>query len=326
MRFPEKDTDKRVIMKHTPPFLEDNNILVPFVLTNKEHTNHEQDVTVYAVVSKSGVTLGEGYVAYAENLNLKSEPLVYEKLSCGKGWLLRPYDSKHFITISLTDEGLLADIWGLDDDGDECVLDETGIEYQDLFCIDALKAGRDLGTDADDLVKNHELENDFDAMRLVRAYGVDVEIYAAEHGTDGNEPYIDVEEEGASFGHLPKLPTSLDELSKRVALMINKSLGNEEQKKPKQEENPHKEVTTIVSSEKLKELKELIERAILVAYWRNGDVDTEDGTFATTDTDEFIRLEQAIQELFGLEAHEIKQSLNAGKIIDKKLNELLAAR
>jgi hypothetical protein len=75
----------------------------------------------------------------------------------------------------------------------------------------------------------------------------------------------------------------------------------------------------------MEQLKELIERAILVAYWRNGDVDTEDGTYATTDTDEMIRLESAIQELFGLEAHELSKSLNSGQIIDKKLNELMTA-
>lgn len=75
----------------------------------------------------------------------------------------------------------------------------------------------------------------------------------------------------------------------------------------------------------MEQLKELIERAILVAYWRNGDVDTEDGTYATTDTDEMIRLESAIQELFGLEAHELYKSLNSGQIIDKKLNDLITA-
>ncbi|WP_394166012.1 hypothetical protein [Photobacterium piscicola] len=62
-----------------------------------------------------------------------------------------------------------------------------------------------------------------------------------------------------------------------------------------------------------------------MAYWRNGDVDNEDGTYATTGVDEMIRLESAIQELFGLEAREIYQSLNADQIIDKKLNDLMIA-
>ncbi len=75
----------------------------------------------------------------------------------------------------------------------------------------------------------------------------------------------------------------------------------------------------------MEQLKELIERAILVAYHRDGDIDTENGTYATTDTDEMIRLESAIQELFGLEAHELSQSLNSGQIIDKKLNEIMKA-
>lgn len=75
----------------------------------------------------------------------------------------------------------------------------------------------------------------------------------------------------------------------------------------------------------MEQLKELIESAILVAYWRNGDVDTEDGTYATTDTDEMISLESAIQDLFGLEASELYKSLNSGQIIDKKLNDLITA-
>ncbi|EOX3117593.1 hypothetical protein ACPFMY_000432 [Vibrio cholerae] len=74
----------------------------------------------------------------------------------------------------------------------------------------------------------------------------------------------------------------------------------------------------------MEKLKELIERAILVASERNGDVDTEDGTFATTETDAMIHLESAIQELFGLEAHELNQTLNAEHIIEKKLNELMS--
>lgn len=71
----------------------------------------------------------------------------------------------------------------------------------------------------------------------------------------------------------------------------------------------------------MKQLKELIERAILVACCRSGDVDTEDGSHATTDTDEMIRLESAIQDLFDLEANELNESLNAGRIINKKLDE-----
>ncbi len=49
----------------------------------------------------------------------------------------------------------------------------------------------------------------------------------------------------------------------------------------------------------MSELKELLNRAIFVAYWRDRDIDTENGTFASTDTDEMIRLESAIQEFFG---------------------------
>ncbi len=73
----------------------------------------------------------------------------------------------------------------------------------------------------------------------------------------------------------------------------------------------------------MEKLKEIIERAILVAYWRDGDVDTEDGTYATTDTDEMIRLESAIQELFGIEVEDLAKSLNASKIIDKTLKGII---
>lgn len=73
----------------------------------------------------------------------------------------------------------------------------------------------------------------------------------------------------------------------------------------------------------MEQLKQLIERAILVAYHRDGDVDTEDGTFATTDTDEMIRLESAIQDLFGLEVRELVKSDHSTTIINNKIMELL---
>jgi len=68
-----------------------------------------------------------------------------------------------------------------------------------------------------------------------------------------------------------------------------------------------------------KGLMSLIEEAILVVVNRDGDVDTEDGSFATTGTDEMIRLEAAIQNMFGLEAAEISQSLNAQRIIKSRI-------
>ncbi len=74
---------------------------------------------------------------------------------------------------------------------------------------------------------------------------------------------------------------------------------------------------------KLELLKELIKRGILVAYWRKGDIDTEDGTYTTTDMDEMIRLESAIQELFGIEAKDLAKSLNSSNIIDKTLNGII---
>lgn len=73
----------------------------------------------------------------------------------------------------------------------------------------------------------------------------------------------------------------------------------------------------------MEKLKEIIERAILVAYCRDGDVDTEDGTYATTDTDEMIRLEAAIQELFDVEAKDLVEHINSSNIIDKILNQIM---
>ncbi|EOW9224826.1 hypothetical protein ACN26P_003358 [Vibrio cholerae] len=71
-------------------------------------------------------------------------------------------------------------------------------------------------------------------------------------------------------------------------------------------------------------LQDLIERAILVAYFRDGDVDTNDGTYATTDTDQMIHLESAIQSLFGLESSEMFKTMNSKLIIQKKFDEIMA--
>lgn len=45
-------------------------------------------------------------------------------------------------------------------------------------------------------------------------------------------------------------------------------------------------------------LKEIIKKSLVVIEYRHGDVDTEDGTFATTDTDAIIGLEMALSEAF----------------------------
>jgi hypothetical protein len=41
-------------------------------------------------------------------------------------------------------------------------------------------------------------------------------------------------------------------------------------------------------------IKEVLKQAVLVCEYRGGDIDTEDGSFATTDTDSMIRLEAAL--------------------------------
>ena len=48
----------------------------------------------------------------------------------------------------------------------------------------------------------------------------------------------------------------------------------------------------------MSDLKEIIKKALAVIEYRHGDVDTEDGTFATTDTDAIIGLEMSLAELF----------------------------
>ena len=58
----------------------------------------------------------------------------------------------------------------------------------------------------------------------------------------------------------------------------------------------------------LNKLKELLEQAVFVCWNRSGDVDTEDGSFATIDTDSMIRLETAICEYFDLPSDSLELS------------------
>lgn len=69
----------------------------------------------------------------------------------------------------------------------------------------------------------------------------------------------------------------------------------------------------------MEKLIDLLERAVLVAKSRDGDIDTEDGTFATVDTDHLINLESEIQEFFGLEPHEFVKCANPRRFIEKKV-------
>lgn len=68
-------------------------------------------------------------------------------------------------------------------------------------------------------------------------------------------------------------------------------------------------------------LKELISRAVLVAAWRDGDITTNDGVFATTDVNEMIHLESAIQELFnGMEAYDLICTKRLSDYIDDAID------
>ena len=53
------------------------------------------------------------------------------------------------------------------------------------------------------------------------------------------------------------------------------------------------------------EIKELLKSAVSVARWRRDDLDFDDVSYATTDIDQMIFLEEAIQTAFGIESSEI---------------------
>jgi hypothetical protein len=57
-----------------------------------------------------------------------------------------------------------------------------------------------------------------------------------------------------------------------------------------------------------KKLRELIETAILTVLSREGDIDTDDGSFATVGTDEIIRLDCAIADAFELNSDDVNES------------------
>jgi hypothetical protein len=58
----------------------------------------------------------------------------------------------------------------------------------------------------------------------------------------------------------------------------------------------------------IEKLKEVLTKAVMVIEYRAGDVSTEDGTYATTDTDEIIRLESALCDALGTEFDDIDLS------------------
>jgi hypothetical protein len=60
--------------------------------------------------------------------------------------------------------------------------------------------------------------------------------------------------------------------------------------------------------------KQILRRAVVIAYFRGGDMSTEDGSFAVTDLDSMINLQSEIQEAFGIESNEYGEIL---RMIDK---------
>ncbi|ELP5899836.1 hypothetical protein QTV49_001737 [Vibrio vulnificus] len=75
----------------------------------------------------------------------------------------------------------------------------------------------------------------------------------------------------------------------------------------------------------MNKLIEVFERAILVAGYRDSDVDTTDGTFATTDLNEMINLESAIHETLDIEAKDLIKVKDIGTLIKSKLINYNAA-
>lgn len=61
-------------------------------------------------------------------------------------------------------------------------------------------------------------------------------------------------------------------------------------------------------------IKRVLKLAVLICEYRTGDVDTEDGTFATTDLDTIIELEAALCHAFNTSSDDAKMLEIAPKI------------
>ena len=70
----------------------------------------------------------------------------------------------------------------------------------------------------------------------------------------------------------------------------------------------------------MKKLNELLEQAVFVCWNRHGDISTEEGEFATTDTDSIIRLEAAICDYFDLDSDSLE--LGHFDAIKHKINQI----
>lgn len=76
---------------------------------------------------------------------------------------------------------------------------------------------------------------------------------------------------------------------------------------------------------------DVLEAAVLVAQYRGGDVDTEDGSFATTSIDNIIMLDEAVEKLFGLYSEEVSkkvwvEGIKELMLMDSKVATLTARR
>jgi len=57
----------------------------------------------------------------------------------------------------------------------------------------------------------------------------------------------------------------------------------------------------LVNDEAHDRIKEVLRCALHVAEWRDGDIDTEGGSFATTGIDQIIALQRALADLFSVD-------------------------
>jgi len=67
--------------------------------------------------------------------------------------------------------------------------------------------------------------------------------------------------------------------------------------------------------DKLKQIKEVLRQAVLVCEYRSGDIDTEDGSFASTDIESIINLEAALADYLDMDTDTVL-SIDAMPIID----------
>ncbi|CAL9973119.1 hypothetical protein VPHF99_0178 [Vibrio phage F99] len=68
-------------------------------------------------------------------------------------------------------------------------------------------------------------------------------------------------------------------------------------------------------------LVDLFTKLVQVIQSRGGDIDTEDGTFATVDLDEFLRLEQEFEDTFDRTIEEVVNMSQVRWLVKNKITK-----